>query len=193
MNKTRLEAFSDGVLAILVTIMVLELKVPSGTSWTELHPVLETLGSYLLSFTYLAIYWGNHHHLLHTVGKVNAKIMWANMHLLFWLSLVPFATSWMGGNSFDSISVAVYGALLVLCGLSFGILTLVIEQNRIEHTKLSEAFKKTRAKERLSTFFYVSSIPLAFVQPVISCAIFVIVAIMWIVPSKEIEEALGES
>jgi uncharacterized membrane protein len=96
MNKTRLEAFSDGVLAILVTIMVLELKVPSGTSWAEVHPVLEKLGSYLLSFTYLAIYWGNHHHLLHTAGRVNAKIMWANMHLLFWLSLVPFATAWMG-------------------------------------------------------------------------------------------------
>jgi TMEM175 potassium channel family protein len=192
MNKTRLEAFSDGVLAIIITIMVLELKVPAGTSWAEVHPALEKLGSYTLSFVYLAIYWGNHHHLLHTVSRVSAKIMWANMHLLFWLSLVPFATAWMGEASFDSISVAVYGTLLLLSAIAYTILSKAIESGPTSHPKLSEVLHKTGAKEILSMTLYLSSIPLAFVEPLISCGLFVIVTIMWIVPNKEIEQLLNE-
>lgn len=192
MNKTRLEAFSDGVLAILITIMVLELKVPHGTSWAELHPALETLASYALSFVYLAIYWGNHHHLLHTVSRVNGRVMWANMHLLFWLSLVPFATAWMNDTSFASISVAVYGVDMVLCAIAFTILAKSIHGHHTANAKLSEALRKGNIKANLSMLLYFSSIPLAFVEPLISCAIFVIVAIIWIVPDKEIEKILNE-
>jgi uncharacterized membrane protein len=192
MNKTRLEAFSDGVLAILITIMVLELKPPYGSNWEAIKPVLETLGSYLMSFVYLGIYWGNHHHLLHTANKVNAKIIWANMNLLFWLSLIPFITSWMGGNSFDSVSVAVYSILLVLCGISFSILRKAIQLTKTEHTRFSEAFHKSNIKEKISTALYFCAIPLAFVDTLISLGLIVIVALIWIVPNKEIEQILSE-
>ena len=192
MNKNRLEAFSDGVLAILITIMVLELKPPYGSNWGAIKPVLETLGSYLLSFVYLGIYWGNHHHLLHTANRVNAKIIWANMNLLFWLSLVPFVTSWMGGNSFDSVSVAVYALLLVFCGISFSILRKAIQLTKTEHTRFSEAFHKSNKKEQISTVLYLAAIPLAFVDALISCALIAIVAMIWIVPNKEIEQILSE-
>jgi len=193
MNKTRLEAFSDGVLAILITIMVIELHAPDGVSWDELAPVVHTLGSYVLSFVFLAIYWGNHHHLLHTVSRVNGKIMWANMHLLFWLSLIPFATAWMGDTRFDSIAVAAYGALLLLCAIAYSILAKTIQRSHTTHTRLSEAVHKTGTKETASTLLYLSSVPLAFLAPVISCAIFVLVAAMWIMPNKEIERVLSES
>src|SRR5436309_2497210 len=126
MNKSRLEAFSDGVFAIIITIMVLELKVPVGTSWQVVEPLVPVFCSYLLSFAFIGVYWGNHHHLMHTVKKVNASIMWANMHLLFWLSLIPFGTGWMGVNKFDRIPVAVYGALLIICGISYSVLSKAI-------------------------------------------------------------------
>jgi uncharacterized membrane protein len=192
MTKTRLESFSDGVLAILITIMVIELKVPAGTDWAALSPTISTLGSYTLSFVYLAIYWGNHHHLLHTAGRVNGKIIWANMHLLFWLSLVPFATSWVGGARFDSISVAVYGGLLVLCAVAYTILAQAIAKYNPERTKFSEALHKGDVKGKFSAALYLASVPLAFVHPLISCAIFVFVAVIWIVPNKDVEKVLGE-
>src|SRR5579871_151465 len=122
MNKSRLEAFSDGVFAIIITIMVLELKIPEGISWALISPVIPKFICYLLSFIFVGIYWNNHHHLLHTVKRTNASIMWSNMHLLFWLSLIPFATGWMGATDFNRITVAVYGALLIACGLSFTLL-----------------------------------------------------------------------
>src|SRR3954471_16385880 len=127
MTKTRLEAFSDGVIAIIITIMVLELKIPHGTGWDSIRPVIPVFISYVLSFIMIGIYWGNHHHLLHTVGHVNSKMLWANLHLLFWLSLIPFATAWMGENNFTPRTVAAYAAFADLCGLAYFILLLVIE------------------------------------------------------------------
>ena len=192
MNKTRLEAFSDGVLAILITIMVLELKVPHSTNWDAIKPILLTLGSYVLSFVFIGIYWGNHHHLLQTAQTVNGKIIWANMHLLFWLSLIPFATAWMGENNFDAIPVAIYGSLLVCCGAAFNILGKSIEKSRTTPYELAKIFQRTNTKGKISTILYLTSIPLAFVQPLISCTIFVVVAIMWIMPNKDLEKLLRE-
>ena len=192
MNKTRLEAFSDGVLAIIITIMVLELKIPHGTDWEAIKPILPTLGSYILSFVFIGIYWGNHHHLLHTALKVNGKIIWANLHLLFWLSLVPFATMWMGENNFGTVPVAIYGALLVLCGVAFTILSKVIASSWKSETKLTKVFQQTNSKAKISTILYISSIPLAFVHPLISCLLFITVSAMWIIPNKELEKILDE-
>lgn len=192
MTKTRLEAFSDGVLAILITIMVLELKVPHGLSWEEIHPALTTIATYVLSFLVIAIYWVNHHHMLHTIGRVNAKIMWANIHLLFWLSLVAFVTAWLNETSFNSISVAAYGVDMIMCAISYQILGKVIKQGHTLHPKLSEVLHRSGPKEWASTALYASSVPLAFVAPVISCVIYVIVPIVWIIPNKEIERALED-
>jgi TMEM175 potassium channel family protein len=191
MNKSRLEAFSDGVFAIIITIMVLELKVPGGTSLAVVKPLLPVFLCYILSFVFIAIYWGNHHHLMHTVRKINAAIIWANMHLLFWLSLVPFATGWMGINNFDRITVAVYGALLIMNGLAYTILTKAINRTHKEETELTRAIEKGNMKGWISVLLYGASIPIAlFVHPAISAALFAIVSIMWIVPSKDIERAL---
>ncbi len=190
MNKTRLEAFSDGVLAIIITIMVLELKMPKGTDWEAIKPILPTLGSYVLSFVFIGIYWANHHHLLHTATHVNGRIIWANLHLLFWLSLVPFATMWMGENNFDSTPVAIYGSLLVLCGVAFTILAKTIIISRKEVSVLSHGDQQINAKAKISTLLYLSSVPLAFVHPLISCSLFIIVSAMWIIPNKEIEKVL---
>jgi uncharacterized membrane protein len=193
MNKTRLEAFSDGVLAIIITIMVLELKIPHGTDWNSVMPIFPTHGSYVLSFVFIGIYWGNHHHLVHTVERVNGKIIWANLHLLFWLSLLPVATGWMGENGFDSVAVAVYGALCVCCGLAYTVLGLVIASSRSTEHALGEVVsRQLKTKGVLSTVLYVSSVPLAFVHPGISCALFIIVALMWIVPDRAVEKLLSE-
>jgi len=193
MNKSRLEAFSDGVLAIIITIMVLELKVPEGTSWAVVKPLLPVFSSYLLSFAFIGIYWGNHHHLLHTVKRVNAKIIWANMHLLFWLSLIPFATGWMGVNNYEKHTVALYGVLLVICGIAFTILGRVIAASYKEETNLTRALAKSNPKIFLSTTLYIIAVPIAlFISPVISAALYVIVAIMWFIPSKAIEKAISE-
>jgi uncharacterized membrane protein len=193
MNKTRLEAFSDGLFAIIITIMVLELKIPEGTSLAVVEPLVPVFVCYLLSFVFLAIYWGNHHHLLHTVKKVNAAIMWANMHLLFWLSLVPFATGWMGVNKFERITVAVYGGLLVVCGVSYDILGRVIRKTHKEETALTRALQKGNVKGIVSALLYASSVPIAlFVHPLISAVIFAVVAIMWLIPSKDIEQVVNE-
>ncbi len=193
MNKSRLEAFSDGVLAIIITIMILELKIPEGTSLQAVRPLWPALCSYILSFVFIGIYWVNHHHLLHTVKKVNGAIMWANMLLLFSLSLVPFATGWMGATRFDKITVAIYGALLLICGLSFTILAAVIKKTYSQDTSITDALNKSKPKSILSTLFYIASIPISlFVNPLLSALLFVIVSVMWIIPSKAIEKALME-
>ena len=193
MNKTRLEAFSDGVFAIIITIMVLELKVPEGTSWAVIKPLIPIFFCYLLSFVFVAIYWGNHHHLMHTAKKVNAGVIWANMHLLFWLSLVPFATGWMGVNNFEKVTVAAYGTLLICCGISFTLLSNAIKKSYTHETALANALAKDNVKGLISLFLYGCSVPLAlYVHPAISAVLFVIVSIMWIIPSKEIERALDD-
>lgn len=192
MNKTRLEAFSDGVLAIIITIMVLELKTPESTDWEEMKAIFPTLGSYALSFVFIGIYWGNHHHLLHTVKKVNSKIIWANMHLLFWLSLIPFATRWIEENHFDKISVAVFGSLLFISGLAYFILQQIIVRHHHFQEKMKEAMNKATRKGLISTVLYLISIFAAFIHPYISEVLFVLVAILWLVPDKNIEKALEE-
>lgn len=193
MNKTRLEAFSDGVLAIIITIMVLEIKMPHGTSWDAMKSILPSLGSYLLSFLVIGIYWGNHHHLLHSLHKVSGKIIWANLDLLFWLSLLPFATKWMADNDFDSASVAIYGGLLVISGLAFSILSNIIAKNQKSDAELTKALQKSKMKANISTALYIFSIPLAFVHPAISCTLFAVVALMWIIPNRDLERLLAES
>lgn len=193
MNKSRLEAFSDGVFAIIITIMVLELKVPEVSGPRELVRLLPMLGSYLLSFAYLGIYWGNHHHLLHSAKRVSSAIIWANMHLLFWLSLVPFSTAWMGRTHFERFTVAVYGGLLLVCGLAYTVLSKAIMRTHKEKTPLTDALAKGDIKGVISVVLYGSSIPIAiYVHPMISAALFVAVAIMWIIPSREIERALTD-
>ena len=193
MNKTRLEAFSDGVFAIIITIMVLELKIPKGTSWEVVKVLLPTLYCYALSFVFVAIYWNNHHHLMHTAKSVTAGMMWANRGLLFCLSLVPFATGWMGENCFDRITVATYGALLIACGLAFTILSSTIQRTHTEDTPMTKALRKTMPKQYASVVLYSLSIPMAlFVSPLIAELLFVTVAVLWIIPSKEIERALKE-
>jgi uncharacterized membrane protein len=191
MNKTRLEAFSDGVFAIIITIMVLELRAPKGVSWEAVKPLLPAFFSYLLSFVFVAIYWGNHHHLLHTARRVTAGIMWANMHLLFWLSMIPFATAWMGVNNFDRIPVAAYGALLLPCGLSYTLLSNAIKKTYKEETLLTIAIQKGALKGKWSVALYALSVPAAlFIHTAVAAALFVAVATIWLIPSKAIEKAV---
>lgn len=192
MTKSRLEAFSDGVLAIIITIMVLELKIPDEATLSALLHLGPNLISYILSFVFIAIYWGNHHHLLHTVHHLTSKIMWANMGLLFCLSLIPFTTGWMGHNHFDNIPVATYAVNLLLCAIAFYILQKVIISHHTHSSKLIEALKKQDKKGFVSLIIYVLSIPCAFFYPVISALLFVIVAIIWLIPDKQIELALKE-
>jgi uncharacterized membrane protein len=190
MNKARLEAFSDGVIAIIITIMVLEIKIPHSSQWAELYALIPVFISYFMSFVFVGIYWGNHHHLLHSVKQISSGIIWANINLLFWLSLVPFATGWMGENHFESNTVALYGILLLLCGVAFTFLQKSVEKNSHDIEKLKEAFKNLNKKGIVSTIGYASSIPLAYYNPIISGAIFLAVALMWIIPDKNIEKAL---
>ena len=189
MSKARLETFSDGVIAILITIMVLELRVPHGADWSSLRPLVPLLLSYTMSFVFLAIYWNNHHHMFHTVDRVNGRILWANMHLLFWLSLVPFATGWMGENDFASLPTALYGAVLLLAAIAYTILVQVIIAHQGEHSKLRAAIGDDR-KGKLSAALYVAAVPLAFVHRSISWAIFVTVALIWLAPDRRIEEKI---
>jgi uncharacterized membrane protein len=191
-TKTRLEAFSDGVLAIIITIMVLELKTPHGTDWQAIKPLVPVFISYVLSFIIIAIYWGNHHHLLHTVSHINSKIIWANTHLLFWLSLVPFATGWMGETHFNSISVAVYGAVVAICGIAYYILLSVIVSSHRNNTVLNELLNKQSKKGMASVVINFLAIPVAFIHPIISAVLFFLVAVMWLIPDRNIEKALKE-
>jgi uncharacterized membrane protein len=190
MNKNRLEAFSDGVIAIIITIMVLELRLPHGSDWNALKELAPVFCSYILSFIFIGIYWGNHHHLLHTVKNVTPGMMWANLNLLFWLSLIPFATAWMGENHFVSFPVAVYAVLLLLCGIAFTILQKTIEATLDNNSAIKNAFKPVYKKGTLSVIMYTASIPFAYVNTVISGLLFLSVSIMWIIPDKSIEHAL---
>lgn len=192
MTKTRLEAFSDGVIAILITIMVLELKPPHGTTWELIRPILPTLLSYVISFIIIAIYWGNHHHLLHTVTHINSQIIWANMNLLFWISLIPFATAWMGENNFSSGTVAIYAGLHTLCGLAYYILLQSIMRTIPEHSQLRDILIKQSRKGLMSFGLFAVAIPAAFYYPVISECIFGLVMILWWIPDKNIERSVKE-
>ena len=192
MRKTRLEAFSDGVIAIIITIMVLELRVPEGANWQALQPLVPVFFSYTLSFIFIGIYWGNHHHLLSVVKKVSAGIMWSNLNLLFWLSLIPFATGWMGENDFQPFPVAVYAVLLNICGLSYTILQRIIENCHKDDIRLKEIMARQKRKGIASVIAYASAIPLAYINTIFSGIIFIGVAVMWLVPDKKIEQIVNE-
>jgi uncharacterized membrane protein len=192
MGTTRLEAFTDGVLAIIITIMVLELKVPHGTELDVLRPLVPVLASYVLSFVYIGIYWNNHHHLLHACHRVTGSILWANLHLLFWLSLVPFATGWMGENHFATLPTAAYGVVLLMAGFAY----LLLEQRIVAaegETSLVKQALGADWKGKLSVALYALAIGLAFVWPRISLAIYAVVAITWFVPDRRMERVLAET
>jgi uncharacterized membrane protein len=189
MSKGRLEAFSDGVIAIIITIMVLELKVPHGEDWSALSPLLPIFLVYVLSFTNVGIYWNNHHHLLHAADQINAKILWANLHLLFWLSLFPFVTGWMGENHFAPVPTAGYAIVSLGAALAYTILQGFIVAQAGPESKLAKAVGRDR-KGKLSVLFYVAAIPLAFVQPAVSAALLVTVAVMWFIPDRRVERAM---
>ena len=199
MTKGRLEAFSDGVVAILITIMVLELKTPAGDTWDALvhrgidgtPAPLTTLLTYLLSFVSLAIYWNNHHHMLHASTKVNGAVLWANTHLLFWLSLIPYTTAWMQEAHFKPVPTAAYGIVLLMAGLSFTILRNTLVSAGGPNIPLARVVAYD-TKPRASIALYAAAIPLAFVHPLISITLIVIVALMWLVPSRRVERALRE-
>ena len=191
MNKTRLEAFSDGVLAIIITIMVLEMKVPHGEDLSSLAPLLPVLLSYVLSFAYIGIYWNNHHHMLHVTQRVTGGVLWANLHLLFWLSLLPFVTGWMGENHFAPLPTALYGVVLLMAGTAYWILAHTIVASEGRDSLLAKAIGKD-LKGNLSVLVYLSAIPLAFVNQWIAQALYVAVALMWLVPDKRIEKVLAE-
>jgi uncharacterized membrane protein len=191
MLKTRLEAFSDGVLAIIITIMVLEMKVPHGSQWSNITGLIPVFISYVLSFVYIGIYWGNHHHLLHTAKRVNSKIILANLNLLFWLSLVPFSTGWMGENHFEPNTVALYSANLFMAGVAYFILFKVIEKSITVEGELSKALQKHTFKGIISALTYAAAIPFAYLNPVISFVMFISISILWIIPDKDIERAVS--
>ncbi|MCB9339286.1 MAG: DUF1211 domain-containing protein [Lewinellaceae bacterium] len=190
MGKGRLEAFSDGVLAIIITIMVLEMKVPHGHDLASLAPLLPVFLSYLLSFIYLAIYWNNHHHLMQAVKKVNGATLWANMHLLFWLSLVPFASGWMGENDFATIPVAIYGSVLVMAAIAYFILTQALIGLHGKDSTLAEALGADR-KGKISVAIYLVGISLTFLHPYWGCALYLVVACIWLVPDQRFEKRLN--
>ena len=191
MQKNRLEAFSDGVLAIIITIMVLELKVPRGVEISDLVDKIPLFLSYILSFIYIAIYWNNHHHLLHTIKKINGKILWANNHLLFWLSLVPFVTAWSGENHFSWLPVALYGVILFIAAVAYYILSMTIISTHGKDSMLAKAIGKDY-KGKISVILYASSVPLAFFLPYGSIGIYALVAVIWLIPDKRIEKAVLE-
>ena len=189
MTKGRLEAFSDGVLAIIITIMVLELKIPHGENFSDLKPLAFKFLSYFFSFLYVGIYWNNHHHLFQATKHVNGKILWANLHLLFWLSILPFATSWMGENHFTKNPVALYGFVLLMCALAFNILQKFCLDIEGKDSVIAKALKST-LKEKLSALIYFSGIVLSFFFPVVSVILYYVAAILWIIPDLRIEKNL---
>jgi uncharacterized membrane protein len=186
MRTTRLEAFSDGVLAIIITIMVLELRVPHGAALADLRPLLPVVLSYLLSFIYLGIYWSNHHHMLQVCDRVTGGILWANLHLLFWLSLVPFVTGWMGENHFAPVPMAAYGVVLLLAAAAYWILQRTIIRSQGADSVLARAVGRD-VKGKISPVLYVLAIPAALVRPWIAGALYVAVALMWLFPDRRIE------
>jgi uncharacterized membrane protein len=189
MTTTRVEAFSDAVIAIIMTIMVLELRAPHDASLAGLRPLLPVFGSYALSYVFLGIYWNNHHHLLHAAQHVNGRVLWANLHLLFWLSLIPFVTAWMGENHFTTWPVALYGGVLLLAGIAYYILVrtlLASHGNELLAAALGSDFKG-----KISVVGYSVAIPLAFVRPSIAFFLYVLVAIMWLIPDRRIEKTMS--
>ncbi|HLK29579.1 MAG TPA: TMEM175 family protein [Puia sp.] len=192
MNKARLEAFSDGVFAIIITIMVLEIKVPHGEDWDALKPLLPQFLSYVLSFSFVGIYWVNHHHLVHTINRVNTPILWSNIFLLFWLSLIPVATDWMGESHFAPHPVAVYALLLLLCGIAYSIFGLHLEKKAKNPEKFEKAFSGLKKKSIISLILYTVALIFAFINTRVSGILFLVVAITWFIPDKNIEQVLGE-
>ena len=192
MSKERLNAFSDGVIAIIITIMVLELKVPHGADWEALAKLTPVFLSYVLSFVYVAIYWNNHHHMMHASERVDGTILWANMHLLFWLSLIPFATGWMGENHFAPLPTALYGVSLLAPAVAYYLLQKAIVRLHGNSGVLARAIGGN-FKTKLSPVMYVAAIALAFVSPWISCAIYAGVAAMWVIPDRRIEKLVADS
>jgi uncharacterized membrane protein len=191
MGRGRLEAFSDGVLAIIITIMVLELKVPHGADLDALGPLIPVFLSYVLSFIFIGIYWSNHHHLLHAVRHVDGRILWANLHLLFWLSLIPFVTGWMGENHFAAWPVAFYGTVLLSAAIAYFILTRVLVSYHGRDSALAKAVGKD-FKGKVSVVLYAVAIPLSLVNSWLACALYVLVAVMWLIPDRRIERELTE-
>lgn len=189
MNKNRLEAFSDGVIAVIITILVLELKAPEGTTWVALRPLLPHFLSYVLSFVYVGIFWNNHHHLLHATKRVSGGILWANLHLLFWISLIPLTTTWMGENHLDSLPVAVYGTVLFLAATAYFLLTKILISHHGRDSTLALAIGKD-GKALVSALIYAAAISLAFVFPIVSILCYVGVAVIWLVPDRRIERKL---
>ena len=191
MGKGRLEAFSDGVLAIIITIMVLEMKVPHGGEISDLAPLLPVFVSYVLSFVYVGIYWNNHHHMLHATQHVGGAVLWANLHLLFWLSLFPFVTGWMGENHFASVPTAVYGLVLLCAAIAYFILQHAIIRKQGAHSILAKAIGQDW-KGKISPVLYAIAIPLALYFPWVSFALYCAVALIWLVPDRRIERVIGE-
>ncbi len=186
MPKTRLEAFSDGVIAIIITIMVLEMKAPHGPDWSELRPIIPIFLSYVMSYAYLGIYWNNHHHMLHATQRINGNVLWANLHLLFWLSLVPFTTGWMSENNFAPLPTAVYGVVLLGAAIAYTILQAAILAPQNQNTKLKEAIGKD-IKGKASIGLYILAIVLATMSQWIAIAIYILVALIWLIPDRRIE------
>jgi uncharacterized membrane protein len=191
MTKARLEAFSDGVIAIIVTIMVLELKAPKESSWSALIELKSTFISYIISFVGVAIYWVNHHHLIQAISKVSSAILWANMFLLFCLSLVPFVTAWMGESEFSKNTIAAYALLCNLCGLAYFLLLLAIKKSHLQQSHTLKLIQYQSRKGLISAAIYFLSLLSAFFYPIISIAIFILVALMWVIPDKNIEAQLS--
>jgi len=182
----RLEAFSDGVVAIIITIMVLELRAPHGTDWEALRPLIPAFLTYLLSFVFLGIYWNNHHHMLHMAERINGAILWANLHLLFWLSLVPFVTGWMETNRFAALPTAAYGVVLLMAAIAYTILQATIVREQGAGSRLKKAIGRD-IKGRLSLLLYAAAIPLAYSSAWVAVGIYILVACMWLVPDRRIE------
>ncbi len=189
MSKTRLEAFSDGVLAIIITIMVLEMKVPKGTSFEDLRPVLSIFLSYILSFVFVLIYWNNHHHLFQVVKHVNGKVMWANGHLLFWLSLLPFVSGWMGTTHFAALPVLCYAIVAFMSGFAYTILTKSLAKIHDDQSIFKKSVS-TKRKELISLYLYIFAVLIAYFYPLVACAVFTFVAIMWLMPDKNVEKII---
>lgn len=192
MNKNRLEAFSDGVLAIIITIMILEIKVPEGEYFSDLKALFPKFLSYILSFVYVGIYWNNHHHMLQSVTKVNGKILWANLHLLFWLSLIPVATGWMGEHNFAKATITMYGVILFFAAIAFWILQNTIIANEGENSLLAKALGENY-KGKFSNILYLSAIVISFFYEIVAAFIYIIVAIVWLVPDKRIEKMINSN
>ena len=190
MSKNRLEAFSDGVIAIIITIMVLELKVPHGDDIESLRPLIPVFLSYVLSFVYIGIYWNNHHHMLHATDRVNGSILWANLHLLFWLSLVPFATSWLGEHGRAAVPTAAYGIVLLMAGVAYYVLRTLIIKDQGEHSRLAAALGLD-LKGKISPVLYIAGIAVSAVRPWLADAVYVAVAMLWLVPDRRIANQLA--